>query len=103
MHSGYLIVKGFTDNDLVKSHCQVLFSQSIKRGTMNAVQGQWEEDNSFSQEKEAWRKEQQYHEFENNMNRYKKENESSILIFARDLYMVVTFLGVAYLIIEPMI
>ena len=57
---------------------------------MNAVQEQWEEDNSFSQEKEAWRKEQQYHEFENNMNRYKKENESSILSFARDLYMVVT-------------
>ena len=45
---------------------------------MNAVQEQWEEDNSFSQEKEAWRKEQQYHEFEDNINRYKKEIEPMI-------------------------
>ena len=70
---------------------------------MNAVQEQWEEDNSFSQEKEDWRMDQSYNDFEQHMNKYKKENESGILIFARDLYMVVTLLGVAYLIIEPMI
>ena len=70
---------------------------------MNAVQEQWEEDNSFSEEKEYWRKVQSYNDFEHHMNKYKRENESSILSFARDLYMVVTLLGVAYLIIEPMI
>ena len=70
---------------------------------MTRQQEQWEEDNSFSQEKESWRKEQQYHEFEINMNKYKKENESGMLNFARDLYMVVTFLGVAYLILQPIL
>jgi len=70
---------------------------------MNEVQKQWDKDNTFSFEEEAWRIEQQYHEFKTNMDRYNKENESSILSFARYLYMVVTLLGVAYLIIEPMI
>ena len=42
-------------------------------------------------------------EFNKLMETYRKEHESGILIFARDLYMVVTLLGVAYLIIEPMI
>ena len=42
-------------------------------------------------------------EFNNLMETYWETHESGILIFARDLYMVVTLLGVAYLIIEPMI
>ena len=66
---------------------------------MNAIQEQWEQDNSWSQEKEDWRMDQSYNDFEQHMDRYKKENESSILSFARDLYMVVTLLGVAYLIL----
>ena len=65
---------------------------------MNAVQEQWERENSWSQEKEDWRMEQSYNDFEQHMNRYKKENESSLLQFARDIYMVATFLGVAYLV-----
>ena len=70
---------------------------------MKQEETQWERENSFSEEKEYWRKVQSYNDFEHHMNKYKKENESGILIFARDLYMVVTLLGVAYLIIEPMI
>ena len=42
-------------------------------------------------------------EFNKLMETYRETHESSILSFARDLYMVVTLLGVAYLIIEPMI
>ena len=42
-------------------------------------------------------------QFDKLMETYRKTHESSILSFARDLYMVVTLLGVAYLIIEPMI
>lgn len=37
-------------------------------------------------------------EFNSLMENYRIEHESSILNYARDLYMVVTFLGVAYLI-----
>ena len=70
---------------------------------MKQEETQWERENSFSEEKEYWRKVQSYNDFEHHMNKYKKENESGILIFARDLYMVVTLLGVAYLIIKPMI
>ena len=70
---------------------------------MNAIQEQWEQDNSWSQEKEDWRMDQSYNDFEQHMDRYKKENESSILSFARDLYMIVTLLGVAYLILTTMI
>ena len=40
----------------------------------------------------------EYDKFEAMMNRYKEENESIILKFARDLYMLVTFLGVAFLV-----
>jgi hypothetical protein len=43
---------------------------------MNAVQKQWDKDNTFSPEEEAWRIEQQYHEFKTNMDRYNKERES---------------------------
>ena len=42
-------------------------------------------------------------EFNKLMETYREKSESSILEHARDLYMVVTLLGVAYLIIEPMI
>ena len=42
-------------------------------------------------------------EFNKLMEAYRKKSESSILEHARDLYMEVTLLGVAYLIIEPMI
>ena len=65
---------------------------------MKQEETQWERENSWSQEKEDWRMDQSYNDFEQHMNKYKKENESGILIFARDLYMVVTFLGVAYLV-----
>jgi hypothetical protein len=63
----------------------------------------WERENSWSQEAEVCRMDKAYHEFEIHMNKYKKENESGILNFARDLYMVVTFLGVAYLILQPIL
>jgi len=63
----------------------------------------WERENSWSQEKEDKRMDHAYHEFEIHMNKYKKENESGMLNFARDLYMVVTFLGVAYLILQPIL
>ena len=42
-------------------------------------------------------------EFDTLINNYRDKIESGILIFARDLYMVVTFLGVAILIIERVI
>ena len=42
-------------------------------------------------------------EFDKLMEKYEEKHGSSLLDYARDLYMVVTFLGVAYLIIEPMI
>ena len=38
------------------------------------------------------------YEFDSLMENYRNTHESSILTYARDLYMVVTFLGVAYLI-----
>ncbi len=37
-------------------------------------------------------------EFNSLMENYRTEHESTILDYTRDLYMVVTFLGVAYLI-----
>jgi len=42
-------------------------------------------------------------EFNKLMETYQETHESSILSFARDLYMVITIIGVAYLIIKPMI
>ena len=42
-------------------------------------------------------------EFDKLMEKYEETHESSLLNFARDLYMVVTFLGVAYLIILTLI
>ena len=42
-------------------------------------------------------------EFDNLMETYIATHESGVLHFARDLYMVVTFIGVAYLVIEPLI
>tara|TARA_R110002012_G_scaffold75971_1_gene191827 strand:+ start:10706 stop:10957 length:252 start_codon:yes stop_codon:yes gene_type:complete len=71
--------KGIHYNDSVKSHCQVLFSLTIKRGTMEQA------------------------EFDKLMETYQETHGSSILSFARDLYMVVTFIGVAYLILTTMI
>ena len=42
-------------------------------------------------------------EFNSLMENYRMDHESNILNYARDLYMVVTFLGVAILIIERVI
>ena len=42
-------------------------------------------------------------EFDTLLNNYRDKNESGVLIFARDLYRVVTLLGVAILIIERVI
>ena len=42
-------------------------------------------------------------EFNKLMDGYKKQNESNILIFARDVYMVATFCGVAFLIYSILI
>jgi hypothetical protein len=42
-------------------------------------------------------------EFNNLMEEYERTHESRILQFARDLYMVGTFIGVAYLIIKHLI
>ena len=42
-------------------------------------------------------------QFDNLMETYRKTHESSILTYARDLYMVVTFLGVAYLVFTVLI
>ena len=42
-------------------------------------------------------------EFNKLMEKYEETHESSLLNFARDLYMVVTFLCVAYLVILTLI
>jgi len=42
-------------------------------------------------------------QFDKLMEEYKETHESSILQFARDLYMVGTFLGVAYLVFTVLI
>ena len=42
-------------------------------------------------------------EFDRLMEGYKRTHESSLLTYARDLYMVVTFLGVAYLVFTVLI
>ena len=42
-------------------------------------------------------------EFDKLMEKYEETHESSLLNFARDLYMVVTFLCVAYLVILTLI
>jgi hypothetical protein len=39
-------------------------------------------------------------EFDILMNNYRDENESTILPFAQSLYLVATFIGVAYLIVK---
>ena len=42
-------------------------------------------------------------QFDKLMETYQKTHESSLLTYARDLYMVVTFLGVAYLVFTVLI
>ena len=42
-------------------------------------------------------------EFDTLINNYRDKNESVILEYARDLYMVATFIGVAILTIEKII
>ena len=42
-------------------------------------------------------------QFDKLMETYRNTHESSLLTYARDLYMVVTFLGVAYLVFTVLI
>ena len=42
-------------------------------------------------------------QFDKLMETYRNTHESSLLTYARDLYMVVTFLGVAYLVFKVLI
>ena len=42
-------------------------------------------------------------QFDKLMETYRETHESSLLTYARDLYMVVTFLGVAYLVFTVLI
>ena len=42
-------------------------------------------------------------EFDRLMEGYKRTHESSLLEYTRDLYMVVTFLGVAYLVFTVLV
>ena len=42
-------------------------------------------------------------QFDKLMETYRNTHESSLLTYARDLYMVVTFLGVAYLVFTVLV
>jgi len=59
---------------------------------------QWERENSWSQEKEDWRMDQSYNDFEQHMDKYEKENESIIYEIGLTMFRVTHFVMTAYLV-----